>query len=156
VLFSNYWIVVDSGGGLEAATIAKRYIAKNICMEEARRLGIDQTIHVEENYVVNLDSDVRLPKGYLQEAFQLLQDPKVAAASSTFTNKDHQGVLEFGCSVWRKNLLANLYDWETHVQSGMCECAYMWRKVKEAGFKVMTLTRKPEHLSLTSARFANL
>jgi hypothetical protein len=145
LLLNSLWLVADSGGGCESRSLSE-YYGISVPMEEARRFLIEKTRALGGELVLNLDSDVLLPESYVDEACALLADPAVGAISSFFLNKQHSGVLEFGCSIWRKSLLASLYDWNIQVNGAVCECVYMWRKLNAAGFKVLNLTRKPIHI----------
>ena len=56
-----------------------------------------------------------------------------------------QGHLAFGTSIWRTEVLKQLYDWESE-KVGDCECIHMWKKVHCAGLQIETLPYRAKHL----------
>jgi uncharacterized protein (DUF2237 family) len=153
-------IVVDSGGGEPLKEFAKKYMKADVPFWEARKLGYT---FVETPYTLNLDADVILPDGYIQEAVKLLGE-KADAVSIFYEDVGHcQGALEFGVSIWKTKLLRYLYDFTmdkvadgrivkvgsiaySTLNNGWCECTYMWRKLKDAGGKLETLPYRAKHL----------
>lgn len=154
-------IVVDSGGGEKLGKIAKVHIQKDVKLCEARKIGYGI---VETEFIMNLDADVIIPKLYIQEALKALS---IADAVSIFyEDVNHcQGALEFGCSIWRTDVLRKLYDFSFEIvvsgkivkvgshkfstlHNGWCECTYMWRKLKENGFNLETLPFRAKHLKV--------
>jgi len=160
-LFKNtFLIVVDSGGGEPLSKIAKTYVRQDLKFWEARKLGY---AHVETPYLLNLDSDVIVPYGYITDALNLLET-KADAVSIFYEDIVHcQGALEFGASVWKTEVLRRLYDFSIDVVSdgkivkvgsqaystlnnGWCECTYMFRKLKLVGGRLETLPFRAKHL----------
>ena len=128
-------IVIDSGGGEKLQLIANTYIKKDCSFWEARKYAYEL---VETPYVMNLDSDVIIPNDYPAHAFKLLEDPNVGAVSLFFEGMSHFGVLEYGISIWKTDLVRKLYDFDAKMLplDGTCECTYMWRKLWHFGYRV--------------------
>jgi len=153
-------IVIDSGGGTLLESYAQAYIFQQIPFWEARKLGYT---HVGTPYILNLDSDVVIPKGYIEDAVALLKD-KADAVSIFYENVAHcQGALEFGISMWKAETLRKLYDFSmdkvadgtivkvgsmaySTLNNGWCECTYLWRKLKQNGYRLETLPYRAKHL----------
>jgi len=161
-LLSKYpLIVIDSGKGKELAPLASTYLEKELSLWEARKLGYSQ---VKSPFILNLDSDVVLPEGYVEKALRILtSNENVGAVSIFFITSKHRGVLEFGASVWRTSLLKKLYDYNPQSlennkvfqlspnkfvipSHGYCECLYMWEKLERTGFKLEPLPCRAVHL----------
>lgn len=157
-LFSKFpLIVIDSGGGEILKQIAEIYIARKLSFWEARKIGYKE---VKTDFTLNLDCDVVVPEGYVQDALKLLE--YADAVSIFYQDVAHcQGALEFGVSMWKTNVLRKLYDFSMSQVSdgivkvgsmayatlnhGWCECTYMWRKLKNKG-KLETLPYRAQHL----------
>jgi cellulose synthase/poly-beta-1,6-N-acetylglucosamine synthase-like glycosyltransferase len=106
---------------------------------EARRKMIDLT---STKYILVLDSDTLLPYGYVDEALQILEkNDKVGVVALDYETL--QGHLAFGTSIWRTDLLKKYYDWNP---SGICECLYMWSKIRHFGYQIETLPMRAKHL----------
>jgi len=158
--FNQYRIIViDSGGGEKLREIATVYLNQDLSLTDARKLGITLTT---TPFLLNLDCDVKIPEGYIEQSLELLKDD-VGAVSIFYNNVNHcQGALEFGVSIWKTDILRNLYDFSfdivvqdivkvgegfySSLQSGWCECNYMWRKLKDNGLKLETLNIRAIHL----------
>jgi hypothetical protein len=123
-LLTNYPLIVIGFGNLP----------------EARKYGISL---VQTSFTLNLDSDVIIPLDFIEEALKEFQDDKVVVISIPYES-DIQGHLPFGPSLWRTEILQELYDWE--FGKGDCECRYMWEKVKSLGYKIVELDMKAKHL----------
>jgi hypothetical protein len=160
-LFKNgSLIVVDSGGGEALEKLAKIYVKKDLKFWEARKLGYS---YVQTSYVLNLDCDVVVPEDYVEDSITLLEI-KADAVSIFYEDVVHcQGALEFGCSLWKTEVLRRLYDFSmdkvmdgkivkvgsmaySTLNHGWCECTYMWRKLKNAGGRLETLPYRAKHL----------
>jgi len=153
-------IVIDSGGGELLQSFAQTYIKKDLKFWEARKLGYQ---YVKTKYILNLDSDVIIPKGYLKEAIKLLER-NIDAVSIFYEDVGHcQGALEFGISIWKTDVLKKLYDFSMEkvqdgkivkvgsmaystLNNGWCECTYMWRKLKFYHGRLETLPFRAKHL----------
>lgn len=137
-------IVVDSGGGEKLEKFAKIYIKQDVSFWEARQMGYR---HVSERYILNLDSDVVITKSYIMSALAILEAFENVGAVSVFYDKinRNRGVLEYGCSIWRTELLRELYDYVPKV-GRICECVYMWNKLQNAGYLIETLCFRAKHL----------
>jgi hypothetical protein len=153
-------IVVDSGGGEPLKNLAQIYIRKNVSFWEARKLGYT---HVETPFILNLDIDVIVPQGYIEDALALLKK-EADAVSIFYEDVGHcQGALEFGVSMWKTEILRELYDFSmdkvmdgrivkvgsmvySTLNNGWCECTYMWRKLKLSGGRLETLSFRAKHL----------
>lgn len=136
-------IVVDSGGGEKLKEFAYLYLKEDVSLWEARRIAYR---YVSEPYVLNLDSDVVIPKPYIVSAIGILKVLKQVGAVSTFYNKitRNRGTLEFGCSIWRADLLKKLYDYKP--KAGFCECLYMWGRLQRIGYQIETVCMRAKHL----------
>jgi len=146
-------IVVDSGGGERLEQFSKIYVKKEVPFWEARKIGYGR---VQTKHILNLDADVIVPKGYVEDALALLQN-KADAVSIFYEDVNHcQGALEYGVSMWKTQVLRELYDFSmdkvmdgrivkvgsmaySTLHHGWCECTYMWRKLKNAGGRLETL-----------------
>jgi glycosyltransferase involved in cell wall biosynthesis len=154
-------IVIDSGSGEALQKLAKIYIREDLKFWKARKLGY---AHVSTPHVLNLDCDVVVPEGYVEDALVLLQQNKAEAVSIFYEDVNHcQGALEFGVSIWKTEVLRKLYDFSmdkvmdgrivkvgsmaySTLNNGWCECTYMWRKLKNAGGRLETLPYRAKHL----------
>jgi uncharacterized protein (DUF2237 family) len=160
-IFSKYpLIVIDSGYGEALEKHAKIYVNKDLKFWQARKLGIEKVI---TDFTLNLDADVIVPKGYVENALALLKK-EADAVSIFYVDVGHcQGALEFGVSVWKTEVLKKLYDFSldkamdgkivkvgsmaySTLNHGWCECTYMWRKLKNAGGRLETLPYRAKHL----------
>jgi len=160
-LFAKYQIVViDSGGGEKLKEYSNVFIQKSMSLVEARKLGYSKA---KTKYILNLDVDVVIPKGYIEMALIML-GKGADAVSIFYEDVAHcQGALEFGCSIWRTNVLRKLYDFSFEfvndgklyrvgprtfatLNNGWCECTYMWRKLKENDYTLTTCAYRAKHL----------
>lgn len=152
-------IVIDSGGGEKIQQCATKYIKKDVKLPNARMIGYDLTT---TKYVMNLDSDVVIPEGYIDKAISLLESGAFAV-SIFYEDVEHcQGALEYGISIWNTEKVRKLYDFSfdmivgdivkigpqtySSLVSGWCECTYMWRKIKDNNGKLETLPIRAIHL----------
>lgn len=158
-IFNDYpVIVIDSGGGEKLKEFASTYIQCAVSLWEARKIGYDKAV---EKFVLNLDSDVIIPRHYITMALKMMiEDEKIGAISIFFEEMMHRGVLEYGASIIRTDLARKLYDYKPEIgeirkispshyvqlNHGYCECLYMWEKIQEAGYKVETLPIRAKHL----------
>lgn len=164
-------IVIDSGGGEALEKFASIYKKENLKFWEARKLGYS---FADTPYVLNLDADVIVPNVYIEEAVKLLET-KAEAVSIFYEDVAHcQGALEFGCSIWKTEILKKLYDFSMNtvtdgkivkvgsmaystLNHGWCECTYLWRKLKNSGGRLETLPYRAKHLKpKTTANFKPL
>jgi len=142
-------IVINSSGGEPLKSYCWKYIEKHLNMWEARKLGYE---HVETPLVLNLDSDIIIPKNYVEDAIDLLRQKDIGAVSIFFKNiTKHRGILEFGISMWKTTLLIRLYDFSydktlVNPDNKICECLYMWHKLLKSGYQLETLPYRAEHL----------
>lgn len=151
-------IVVDSGGGEKLASLPNtEWIKEDIPFWEARKLGYRR---VNTPYTLNLDSDTLLPARYVLEGLNLLREGNCGAVAIDYDPP--QGHYAFGTSIWRTQLLRQLYDfppkaveklikvgkreWVTAFQNGFCECTYMWAKLIRSGNRLETLTYRAFHI----------
>lgn len=159
VLKEHPFVVIDSGGGQSLQSIATTYLKRNVPFWTARKLGYE---YVQTECILNLDSDVIVPKGYIEQALEVLKNAD--AVSIFYEDAGHcQGALEFGVSIWKTNVLRELYDFSidkvmdgkivkvgsmafSTLNHGWCECVYLWRKLKENGYKLETLPYRAKHL----------
>lgn len=159
-ILSNYpMIVIDSGGGEKLRKMATKYVPINFSMTDARRVGGQI---VETKYVLHLDSDTILPKNYVRDALKILEsDEKVVVVAIEY--EKIQGHLALGTSIWRTEVFNKLYDFSfdkavdgtivkvgenifATLDNGWCECSYMWRILKNRGYKMETLCYRAKHL----------
>lgn len=133
-------ITIDSGGGEALQPLSVYYEKNNYDLSSARKRGIDI---IESKYVLNLDADTILPFDYVTEAIRILENnDKVACVAIDYEKL--QGHYAFGTSVWRSQILKQLYSWKRGM--GTCECVYMWSKVIKAGYRLETLPYRAKHL----------
>lgn len=135
-IFEKYEvIVIDSRGG-EILKPMSIYLTPKIPLWEARKLGYSL---VKTPYILNLDANIVLPKSYLERALRILEsDPKIGVVALDY--EILQGHLGFGTSLWRTELLKELYDWNP--EEGHCECVYMWAKIRKKGYKIETINAR--------------
>jgi len=131
-------IVVDSGGGEILRDVATEYIKETLPLSKARRTGI---LRVKTHYTLILDVDTVLPPEYITEALKILREENIAVTALDY--EQLQGHLGFGTSLWKTQILKNLYDWE---EGKICECVWMWSKVRKAGYRLETLPYRARHL----------
>lgn len=156
-------VVIDAGGGERLIRIADVYVRINVpsSLWDARKLGYEA---VDTPFVLNLDSDVVLPTAYIPTALKILQTEKVGAVTMFFKDwiTRHIGVLSYGVSIWRTELLKKLYDYNpaslsktviklspshfVHVGFPYCECLYMWEKLLKSGYELETVCMRAKHL----------
>jgi hypothetical protein len=142
-------IVIDRKGG-EALKKYASFYRKTCCptiglpLRSSRRFLIGR---VQTEFTLNLDVDVLLPKDFVEESLKKFEDPKVAVVALDY--EDPQGHLAFGPSLWRTEILQNLYDWGLW-KTKKCECIYMWGKVRGANYKIETLGMRAKHLKSVS------
>jgi glycosyltransferase involved in cell wall biosynthesis len=159
-------VVIDSGSGEALKEFADVYIQKIMPLTEARKVGY---ANVKTEFVMNLDADVAVPKGYVRRAMKLLRKD-ADAVSIFYEDVNHcQGALEYGCSIWKTEVLKRLYDFTfelvndgrlyqigeqkfSTLNNGWCECTYMWRKLKANGLTLKTLPLRATHLRFCECR----
>jgi cellulose synthase/poly-beta-1,6-N-acetylglucosamine synthase-like glycosyltransferase len=134
-------IVIDSGGGEELKGYASIYLIKNVSMTEARKIGYH---FVDTPYILNLDSDTILPENFVEYSLRLLEDKNVAMVAIDY--KEPQGHYAFGASLWKTNILKNLYNYIGFKENGYCECLHMFNRAKSAGYRLETLPLRAIHL----------
>jgi hypothetical protein len=145
ILKKHPLFVLDRKGGeilKEHATFYKKTSCPTIAfpLGSSRRFLIKK---VQTEFTLNLDVDVLLPTNFIQEALRKFKNPCVAAVALEY--EPPQGHLAFGPSIWRTKILQKLYDWE-HWKTNNCECLYMWKKLRKAGYKLETLDMCAKHL----------
>lgn len=139
-------VVIDSGGGEQLKKFSSVYLLNDVPFWTARRIAYS---YVKTPFILNLDSDVIIPSRYPEEALDRLRiNGKIGAISIFFENiEEHRGILEYGISLWRTQLLKEQYDYQPKPSvSYECECFYMWKKLHQAGFKLETLLYRAKHL----------
>lgn len=153
-------IVVDSNGGGDLKELATVYITKNCTMAKARSLAYSK---VETPFVLNLDSDVIIPKRYIVRALALLKKNKdMGAVSIFYKDIGSIGALEYGISIWRTELLRELYDYNpiklkldivwiapgkyTQLEVPYSEHYHMWTRLASKGLRLGTLPFRARHL----------
>jgi len=158
ILSVTWKVVVDSGGGEPLRHLPNTiWLQREASMWEARRLGYEK---VETPFTLNLDADTILPNGYVQESLNILRENSCDAVAIDYNPP--QGHYAFGTSIWRTELLKELYDyppkaveklikvgeheWVTAFQNGFCECTYMWARLLRSGGRLGTLGYKATHL----------
>lgn len=162
LLIFHQVIVIDSGGGEYLSKYADVYINEKMSLSDARKLGYQ---FADEEFTLNLDCDVVIPDGYIDEAVNILKLHHNVSTVSLFIDRPmhHMGILDFGCSLWKTKILKHLYDYGPHVyqkdevvclsqtnnakhfvHAGFpyCECWYMWRKLKTAGYELDVIKEK--------------
>jgi cellulose synthase/poly-beta-1,6-N-acetylglucosamine synthase-like glycosyltransferase len=135
-------IVIDREGGKQLKEFSDIYERGIIRMTVARKHAYSL---VKTPFILNLDVDNILPKGYVDEALLILQNQEDVAVVAIDYEKclGHYG---FGTSLWRTELLKAFYDYKE--ENALCECVYMWRKVHQAKLKIETLPYRAGHLKV--------
>lgn len=145
-------IIVDKNGGdkflllNQQGNLDIQYFAQDTSFWFARRFGLE---FVKTKYVLCLDVDTVLPPHYIEDALSILESrPEVVCVAIDYAHPNHQNHLAFGTSIWRTELLKELYDWRLTAdqQFGICECKYMWQKVEKKKMIVETLSVEAKHL----------
>lgn len=145
-------VIVDKKGGDKYISLEQQgnmdiqYFDQDSSFWFARRFGLE---FVKTEYVLCLDVDTILPEGYVEQAIEILEDrPEVGAIALDYAESYKQGHLAFGTSIWRTELLKELYDWRLTADQkiNMCECRYMWNKLEKKNIKVETLPLEAIHL----------
>lgn len=148
-------VIIDKEGGEAFVSFEQQgnmniqYFNQNTSFWFARRFGLE---FVKTEYVLNLDVDTILPEGYVEQAIEILEkNPDVYVVALNYPLESNQTHLAFGTSIWRTEQLKELYDWRLTADQkfGMCECRYMWSKLKEKGFRKETLPMTAIHLKST-------
>ena len=136
-------IIIDTNGGKELKKYGI-YLKKECSMILARKIGLSL---VKTPFILNLDIDNVLPKGYLDSALLLLMNNKNVAVVAIDYEKclGHYG---YGTSLWQTEILRKLYDYEP-LKEGLCECLYMWRQVLRGHFEIENLPYRAIHLKVT-------
>ena len=135
-------ITIDTEGGEQLKEFSDIYEKGIIRMTIARKHAYSL---VKTPFILNLDADNILPKGYVDEALMLLQNQEDVAVVAIDYEKclGHYG---FGTSLWRTEVLKAFYDYKEG--NVLCECVYMWRKVHQAKLKIETLPYRAGHLKV--------
>lgn len=145
-------VVVDKKGGdrfiflEQQGNMDIQYFAQDTTWWFARRFGLE---FVKTKYVLCLDVDTILPPHYIESAIYILESrPEVTCIALDYAEPHAQNHLAFGTSIWRTEILKELYDWRLTADQkfGVCECKYMWNKVEKKGMKVETLPLEAKHL----------
>jgi len=153
-------LVVDSGGGESLERFSKFYLRKDVSIWKARRITIQEC---KTDLIFFLDSDVLIPEGYIEKACShFLRNRNLGAVSILHSPIDHFGTLPFGVSIWRTEVIKELYDYfprrvnrklvkvdDNYYTTGkryFCECLYMWNKLIQSGRDLETFNFKAIHL----------
>lgn len=145
-------IIVDKKGGDKFLLLNQQgnmdiqYFAQDTSFWFARRFGLE---FVKTKYVLCLDVDTILPAHYIEDALHILEsEPEVGTIALDYAESYKQGHLAFGTSIWRTELLKELYDWRltANQKVNVCECSYMWNKLVKKNMKVKTLPLEATHL----------
>jgi hypothetical protein len=124
LLTSYPLIVINKLGGEQLKELAIEYIESDCSFPEARKLSYNMC---RTKYILNLDVDTVLPKGYVEDAIKLLEsNPKIYAVSIDYEYPSN-GHMAFGANIVRTEIIRQAYDW---VKDGdiYCECLRMWAK----------------------------
>ena len=144
-IFSKYpLVIINKSGGDQFRTIQLgiKLFDQDSTWWEARKFALD---YVQTKYVLCLDLDTVLTPQYIEQAIEILESrPEVVCVAINYAEPFHQDHLAFGTSVWRLDILKQLYDWNQSRKS--CECKYMWEKVTSIGMKVETLPMEAKHM----------
>jgi cellulose synthase/poly-beta-1,6-N-acetylglucosamine synthase-like glycosyltransferase len=138
ILQHSHVLVFDTLGGEPLRTYASHYEKTNATLAEVRRKGIEMSTSA---YILNLDVDTLLPPGYIEQALRILEDPSVGVVAIDYDKL--QGHLAFGTSIWKREILLELYSWKDCSEE--CECIYMWKRVLKK-YKIETLPMRAIHL----------
>jgi cellulose synthase/poly-beta-1,6-N-acetylglucosamine synthase-like glycosyltransferase len=111
-------------------------------MTEARKIGYH---FVDTPYILNLDVDTILPQGFIEESLKLLES-SISLTMVAIDYKNPQGHYAFGTSLWKTEILKELYDYTGFKETRRCECLYMIDKLRNAGYKLETLPFRAVHI----------
>jgi hypothetical protein len=147
-ILSKYPIVVvnkEGGELLRAQQFNVTFFNQDSSFWFARRFGLE---FVETKYVLNLDVDTIIPDGYIEQSISLMEsDAKIGAVALNYAKPLEQDHLAFGTSIWRTTELKLLYDWRISAKiTDLCECKYMWGKLKIISKRVETLPMEAIHI----------
>jgi hypothetical protein len=138
-------IVINKSGGEKFSTLHNAIVInQDTSLSFSRRFALE---FVKEKYVLCLDVDTILPEDYIDKALKILESrPEVAVIAIDY--EESQGHYAFGTSIWKTDVLKKLYDWRlnNNTDSSMCECIYMWKKVRGNNYKIETLPMRAKHL----------
>lgn len=125
---------------------------------------------VRTPFTLNLDADTILPNGYVLDSLNVLRKNSCDAVAIDYDPP--QGHYAFGTSIWRAELLKELYDyppkvveklinvgkqeWVTAFQNGFCECTYMWARLLRSGEKLESLEYRAIHIKGSRKCMRNL
>lgn len=146
-ILTNFKVItVDTNGGNKLKKYSFVYIddiEDKYTMPKARILGVSL---VDSKYVLNLDTHVILSKEYIIKSISLLDnDDNIGAIS--IEHKRLMGHLGFGQSIWRTQLLKELYDYREEYNKYSCECVYMWNKINVTKYRLETIDNiRCEHI----------
>lgn len=134
-------IVINKSGGEELKPFAYDYRDSDINFVEARKLSFNI---VTTKYILNLDVDTILPKGYVEDAIKLLDcNPNIYIVAIDYEYPLFQGHLAFGTSVGRTDMLKRIYNYGK--DSNTCECVHMWTRMTG---HLNTLPYQAKHLRM--------
>jgi hypothetical protein len=126
-LFHSYpLMIINKSGGEELKALAYQFIQSDYSFAEARKLTYNLC---KTKYILNLDSDTVLPKGYVEDALKLLEsNPKIYVVGIDYEFPYTQGHMAFGASIGRVDMLKQVYRWNPTIKS--CECIFIWTILK--------------------------
>jgi hypothetical protein len=145
-VFKKYpLVIVNRRGGEPFKVFNSLFFNQQTSFWFARRFGME---FVKTKYILCLDVDTVLPPQYIESAIQILEtQPEVMVVASTYATPYTQDHLAFGTSIWRTDILKELYDWRlTEKPTQFCECIYMWKKIFAIGKKVYSFEQNATHL----------
>ena len=145
-IFLKYPIIIISKIKDEVfKSFSSLFFVQNTSFWFARRFGLE---FVKTKYVLCLDTDTVLPLRYVEQSVEILENNyRVGAIALNYEEPYKQNHLAFGTSVWKTELLKELYDWKlTGNESSLCECLYMWKKLEKHGYLLETLSSNAKHL----------
>ena len=140
-ILKNYPVYVVNKEGGEILEKFYSYLKDTtLDMVAARKKGLEW---VTTEFVVMLDVDTVLPKGFIDAALLVFSN-HINVVVVALDYEKSQGHYAFGASIWRTEILKDLYDIDP--RKDLCECMQMWHKVQQSGFLIKTLNMRAEHL----------
>jgi hypothetical protein len=141
-LFHKYsFIVIDSGGGEAFRSRVETYIREDLPMHEARKKAISLS---KTKYTLCLDIDTILCEHCIFSALKTLEEnPKIGVVAADYNQPFTQGHLAFGASIWRTDVLQQIYKWDGLTPA--CECIYAWARVRAYGLWIEPMSKKAFH-----------
>lgn len=144
LLHSYPLLVINKSGGEELKNLASNFVQSDCTYPDVRRLSYDLC---KTKYVLNLECDTILPKGYVEDALKLLEsNPNIYVVAIDYEFPHTQGHIVFGTSIGRVDILKKVHRWIPNTK--YCECMFIWGILKNhiASLPYQAIHLKPKPL----------